>query len=157
MICLEQDLADTTIKFSHLENLIQKRNPEDCWFKKNKPQTLLKMMTLLKMITASCCLVSQWCLTLSWPHGLSPPKYCCSWDFPARIPEWVAFSRGSSPPGEGTRASCIAGWLNLWAGREAPVSPLDERRLWKCSPSGRPKPLDGATNDDKTRAEEAAV
>ena len=36
MINLEQDLADTTIKFSHLENLIQKRNPEELLTKKEQ-------------------------------------------------------------------------------------------------------------------------
>ena len=29
-----------------------------------------------------CCLVAKLCLTLLWPHGVSPSRFLCPWDFP---------------------------------------------------------------------------
>ena len=44
------------------------------------------------------CSVAQ--LDFLWPCGLWPARLLCSWDFPARILEWVAlfYSRGPSWP-----------------------------------------------------------
>ena len=40
---------------------------------------------------------------------------------------------------------------------QMPISLLDERQLWKCSPSRRQKPLDGATNDNQILSKEAVI
>ena len=58
-----------------------------------------------------------------WPHGLQPTRLLCPLgNLQARILEWVArpSSRGSSPPRDGTQASCSAGrFFNVWATRRA--------------------------------------
>ena len=76
-------------------------------------------------------LVAQSCLTLSQPHGplplalapLSMPGSSVHGTFQARMLEWVAisFSRGSSPPRDRTRISCITG------------------RFFTTEPPGKPK------------------
>ena len=51
-----------------------------------------------------------------------------------------------APLSPALQADSLSNWTeqnNLWVTREAPVSLLDERQLWKCSPSRRQKPLDG--------------
>ena len=60
--------------------------------------------------------VAQLCLTLC-----NPMDYIVHAILQARILEWVAFpfSRGSSPPGDWTQVSCIAGrFFTSWATRE---------------------------------------
>ena len=57
----------------------------------------------------------------------SPPDFSVYGILQARILEWVAisFSRGSSPPRNWTRVSCIVGRLFTdWATREAPSAYL---------------------------------
>ena len=77
-------------------------------------------------------LVAQLCVTLLQPHGLRPTRFLCPWDSPtARILEWVAipFSRGSSPPRDGTHVSCIGRQvLYHWATREAQVSEVSLKK-----------------------------
>ena len=68
-----------------------------------------------------CCLVIKSCLTLAVPWTVAC-QASLSWDFPARILEWVAisFSRGSSQPRDQARASYIGRQiLYHWATREA--------------------------------------
>ena len=56
-------------------------------------------------------LVAQSCPTLYNPTDCNPPGSSVHGILQARIQEWVAipFSRGSSPPRDGTCISCIAG------------------------------------------------
>ena len=51
----------------------------------------------------------QSCLTLCDPMDCSPPGSFVHGILQARILEWVAmpFSRGSSPPKDGTQVSCV--------------------------------------------------
>ena len=46
----------------------------------------------------------------SWPHGLSPARLLCPWNFQARTLEWVAnvYFRSSSRPRDGTHGSCLS-------------------------------------------------
>ena len=65
-------------------------------------------------------LVTQSCLLLCNPKDCSLPGSSVHGIFQARILEWVAssFSRGSSPPRDGTRVSHIAGrFFTVWATR----------------------------------------
>ena len=66
-------------------------------------------------------LVAQSCPTLRDSTDSSLPGSSVCGISQARILEWVAisFSRGSSPPRDGTRVSCIAG--RFFTTREAPV------------------------------------
>ena len=63
--------------------------------------------------------VSHWsCPTLCDLMDYSPPGSSVHGISEARILEWgaVSFSRGSSPPRDGTWVSCIAGWFFMvWA------------------------------------------
>ena len=66
-------------------------------------------------------LVAQACPTLCNPMDCSPPNSFVLGILQARILEWVAisFSRGSSPPGDQTQVSHIAGgFFTAWATRE---------------------------------------
>ena len=63
------------------------------------------------------------CMTLCGPVVCSPAGSSVHGILQARILEWVAmpFSRGSSPPRDQTRASCVAGrFFTIWATMEAP-------------------------------------
>ena len=63
-------------------------------------------------------LVAQSCLALCDPVDCSSPGSSVHGILQERILEWVAipFSRGSSPPRDRTRVSCIPGrCFNLWA------------------------------------------
>ena len=65
--------------------------------------------------------VTQSCPILCDPMDCSPPGSSVHGIFQARVLEWAAisFSRGSSPPRNQTRVSCIAGRLfTIWATRE---------------------------------------
>ena len=67
-------------------------------------------------------IVSQSCPTHCIPMNYSLPGSYLHGIFQARILEWVTipFSRGSSPPGDQTQVSWIAGrFFTLWAIREA--------------------------------------
>ena len=64
------------------------------------------------------------CLSLScvqpfatqWIVVCSPPGFSVHGILQARILEWVAFSRGSSPPKNQTQVSCIVGsFFTIWA------------------------------------------
>ena len=73
---------------------------------------------------AGLCLVTQCCLTLWDPMNCSLLGLSVYGDSPGKILEWVAMpsSRGSFPPRDGTRISCIAGrFFTIWATREDPV------------------------------------
>ena len=63
-----------------------------------------------------CCLVAQSCLTLCDLVDYSPPGSSAHGILQARILEWVAipFSRGSSPPRDGTQVSCIGRQILYW-------------------------------------------
>ena len=56
-----------------------------------------------------CCSVAKSCLTLCDPMDCSPPCSSVHGILQARILEWVAFSRGSSPLRNQTCISCLAG------------------------------------------------
>ena len=55
------------------------------------------------------CLLTQVCPTLCKPMDCSPPGFCVSGTFQARLLEWVAISssRGSSWPRDQTHVSCV--------------------------------------------------
>ena len=62
--------------------------------------------------------VAQSCLTLCNPIDCSLPDYSVHGIFQGRVLEWVAicFSRGSSPPRNQTRISCLVGRrFTVWA------------------------------------------
>ena len=66
-------------------------------------------------------LVTQSCPTLCDPMNCSSPGSSVHGNLQARILEWVAipFSRGSSPPRDQSRVSCITGrFFSVWATRE---------------------------------------
>ena len=68
--------------------------------------------------------VAQSCVTLCSPMDCSPPGSSIHGVFQARVLQYVAisFSRGSSPPRDGTQVSRIAGrCFTFWATREAPL------------------------------------
>ena len=71
----------------------------------NHPNILINLIKSVKV------LVGQSCLTLCNPMDSSPPGSSVHGILQAAILEWVAitFSRGSSPPRNRTRVSCIAG------------------------------------------------
>ena len=96
-------------------------------------------------------LVTQSCLTLCHPMDCSPPGSSVHWILPARILEWVGipFSRGSSPPRDGTHVSCIPGrFFTIWDTKEVRVhsenrnsslqSHLCESRILPAAPSPHP-------------------
>ena len=58
--------------------------------------------------------------TLCDPMDCSPPGSSIHGIFQARVLEWVAisFSRGSSPPRDRTRVSCIASWCFYYLSHE---------------------------------------
>ena len=69
-----------------------------------------------------CCLVAKSCLTRCDPMNCSPSGSSVHGISQARTLEWVAifFSRGSSPPRDQSRVSCIGKQvLYHWATREA--------------------------------------
>ena len=46
---------------------------------------LLGIHHFSKLFDGICCyLVTRLCLTLLWPHGLSPARLLCLWDFPGK-------------------------------------------------------------------------
>ena len=59
----------------------------------------------------SCCSVTQMCPTLCGPVDCSLPGSPVCGIFQAVILEWVAFSRGSSPPRDWTCVSCSGRWI----------------------------------------------
>ena len=66
--------------------------------------------------------VAELCLTFCDPMDCSLPGFSVHGILPARVLEWVtiAFSRGSSQPGNWTQVSHIAGgFFTIWATREA--------------------------------------
>ena len=74
----------------------------------------------------ACVLITQLWLTLCNPMDGGPPGSSVHEVFQARILEWAAMpsSRGSSPPGDRTRVSCIS-----YTGR---------RTLYYCAPQEAP-------------------
>ena len=70
---------------------------------------LLGSFQVLSVMTCYCCLVTKSCLTLCDPMDCSLPGSSVLGILQARILEWVAISssRGSSPPRDRTRISCI--------------------------------------------------
>ena len=77
-----------------------------------------------------CCVCAQslqLCLTVRDPMDCSPPGSSVRGILQARVLEWVAMpsSRGSSPPGGGTRVSyisCTGKWvLYCWTPGKAPI------------------------------------
>ena len=70
----------------------------------------------------------QSCLTFCDPTDCSSPGSSVHGSFQARILEWVAtsYSRGSSPPRDRTRVSCIGKWIlqlyTSWEARKKAVS-----------------------------------
>ena len=63
------------------------------------------------------------CVWLWQPQGCGLPVLPCSWDFQARILQWlvISFSRESSCPRDLTWVSCIAGrFFTDWATRDSP-------------------------------------
>ena len=80
------------------------------------------------------CLVAQLSPTVCDPMDCSPSGSSVPGIVQARILEWVVipFSRGSSPPRNGTRVSCITGrFFTAWATREARKRVRDDI-LWNC-------------------------
>ena len=76
-----------------------------------------------------CVLVTQSCLTLCNHMVSSPPGSSVHGILQTRILAWVAipFSRGSFPPRDRTRVSCLAGrFFTIWATRE----PDDHNRCY---------------------------
>ena len=72
------------------------------------------------LLSCCCCLVAKSCPTLLQPLGYSLPGSSVHCVSQARILERVAvsFSRGSSPPRDGTHVSCIGRRiLHHWATR----------------------------------------
>ena len=73
-----------------------------------------------------CCLVTKLCVQFfCGPMGCSPPGSSVHGISQARILEWVAiaFSRGSSQPGDGTRI--YASHLLHWQADSLPPSPRE--------------------------------
>ena len=84
--------------------------------------TEAKVMVILISDFLHACSVTKSCLTLCNPLDCSPPGSSVHGISQARILEWVAisFSKGSSPPRDQTRVSCIGRWiLHHQATREA--------------------------------------
>ena len=77
---------------------------------------------IFKPVSEVKVLIAQSYPTLCDPVDCSPPGSSVHGILQARILEWAAirFSRGSSPPGDQTWVSCIAGrFFTFWATREA--------------------------------------
>ena len=70
-------------------------------------------LSTVSAMESCCCLAAKSCLTLRDSMACSLPGSSVHGIFQARILEWVAmpFSRRSSPPGDRTQVSCIAGGL----------------------------------------------
>ena len=73
-----------------------------------------------------CCLVARLCRLLCDPVVWSPPGSSVHGISQARILEWVAipFTRGSSPPRDGTQVSCLAGRFSTTEALGKPNKPL---------------------------------
>ena len=100
-------------------------------------ETIRKVINFLFL----CVLVTQSCPTLCDPMGCSPPGSSVHGILQAWILEWVAvpLSRGSSPPRDRTRVSCIAGrFFTMWATNEAQANTGDIRDAGSIPGSGRP-------------------
>ena len=68
----------------------------------------------VSLYLGSCvCSVAKSCPTLLYPTDCSPPGSSAHGISQARILKWVAisFSKGSSPPKDWTRVSCIGRWI----------------------------------------------
>ena len=92
-------------------------------------------------------LVTQLCPTLCNPVDCSPPGSSVHGILQARILEWVAisFSRGSSPPRDQTRVSCIAGrFFTIWAVREAQKQ-HGQRQILRSAGSAENREPEGGT------------
>ena len=103
-------LKDIIVEITETEQNIEKKNEKqnedsirDLW--DNMKNTNICIMCVQSV------LVTQSCLTLCDPMDCSPPGFSLYGIFQAKILEWVAipFSRGSSPPRDQTRVSCIIG------------------------------------------------
>ena len=78
------------------------------------------------------CICAHWCPTLCNPMDCNTPGSSVDGIIQARILKWIAisFSRGSSPPSDQTRLSCVSGiqggffffFFTRWVTREAPIS-----------------------------------
>ena len=111
---------DIIVEITETEQNIEKKNEKqnedsirDLW--DNMKNTNICIMCVQSV------LVTQSCLTLCDPMDCSPPGFSLYGIFQAKIMEWVAipFSRGSSPPRDQTRVSCIIGrFFTIWATRE---------------------------------------
>ena len=81
--------------------------------------------------------VAWLCPALGNPMDCSPPGSSVYGIPQARILEWVAipFSRGSSPPRDGTWVSCVIGrFFTIWATRDSVVkNPPANARAWVWS------------------------
>ena len=91
--------------------------------------------------------VTQSCPTLCNPVDCSLPDFSVHGILQATILEWVvtSFSRGSSPPRDQPRVSCIAGrCFILWATREALLGKKERQLL---TPPERMKLLGQSRND----------
>ena len=94
-------------------------------------------------IACVVCLVAQLCPTLCDPMDCNPPGFSVHGILQARILEWVAISRGFSPPRassrprDWTQVSCIAGgFFTSWATMGAPWDWIPFymfMALWVCS------------------------
>ena len=95
-------------------------------------------------LVSVCVLVTQSCLTVCSPTDYNPPGSSVHGILQVRILEWVAFpfSRGPSPPRDGTRVSRIAGiFFTIWATREAQAPLLNAKgRYQNFSPHGHRVP-----------------
>ena len=92
------------------------------WMLKSVDESLRWNNTGIVLKMSVYVLVAQSCLTLCDPMDSSPPGSSVHGLLQARTLEWVAipFSRGSSPPRDRTRVSCIAGrFFTVWVTREA--------------------------------------
>ena len=82
----------------------------------------LKRVVCVCVCVCVCVLVAQLCPILCDPMDCSPPGSSVRGILQARILEElaIAFSRGSSQPGDRTQVSCITGgFFTVWATREA--------------------------------------
>ena len=113
------------------------------------PQPLSGLMST--QLHLHSVLVTQSCPTLCHPMNCSPPGSSVHRILQARILEWVGipFSRGSSPPRDGTEVSCFAGrFFTIWDTKEAHVhsdswnsslqSHLCESRILPAAPTPPP-------------------
>ena len=86
--------------FLHPETLVLTKAPRSQCYRRHWPRL---------HSVGSCCLVTHSCPTLCDPVDCSPPGSSVHWIPQAGILEGIAFpfSRGSSPPRDQTRVSCI--------------------------------------------------